>query len=236
MNPDQEVVLKQKIFRYEVAWGKREGCSELVQAAWKQNFFERLKITTIRKVMEVCRNKLKSWSKEAFRNHKRLLNQKREVLRQLQESDLGQHSSQIKSIQRELDGLLEEEELKWRQRAKQRWLKDGDRNTKFFYKCATQRKQVNFIKKVASEEGVLAYNQEEVAKTFQFFYQNLFTTSKPLSMEAALQSFKPSVSEEMNGLLAQEFTEKEVVTAINGMNPLGSPGPDCFLAVFYQHH
>ena len=74
VNPNQEAIPKQKICRYEVAWEKREGCSDLVQAVWKQNFPARMKITAVRKVMDLCRNKLKSWSKEAFRNHKRLLN------------------------------------------------------------------------------------------------------------------------------------------------------------------
>ncbi|KAF5470780.1 hypothetical protein F2P56_011269, partial [Juglans regia] len=82
-------------------------------------------------------------------------------------------------LKRKVDGYLEEEELKWRQRAKQRWLKDGDRITKFFHKCASQRKQVNTIKQIISEDGSLALSQEEIAKTFQSFYQNLFSSSNP---------------------------------------------------------
>ncbi|KAF5459757.1 hypothetical protein F2P56_019677 [Juglans regia] len=83
--------------------------------------------------LKACRDKLKNWSKEAFRQQKRLLNYKREQLRFLQESNTGQFNSQINVLQNEIDGYLEEEDLKWRQRAKQRWLKDGDRNTKYFH-------------------------------------------------------------------------------------------------------
>jgi hypothetical protein len=39
----------------------------------------------------------------------------------------------------ELDSLLEQEELKWQQRAKVNWLKHGDRNSKYFHAAATQK-------------------------------------------------------------------------------------------------
>ncbi|XP_042972903.1 uncharacterized protein LOC122304700 [Carya illinoinensis] len=146
-----------------------------------------------------------------------MLDQKRERLRRLQDSDTGQNCGLIKTIQKEIDELLEEEELKWRQRAKQRWLKDGDRNTKYFHRCATHRKQMNTIKVITSEEGVREHSQEE-------------------NIDEALQSVQPCVSEEMNLWITRAFTEEEVTAAIKGMNPLGSPGPDGFPTVFYQHH
>lgn len=42
-----------------------------------------------------------------------------------------------KSLRAELDKLMEDEELFWAQRAKQRWLDLGNRNTRYFHKMAT---------------------------------------------------------------------------------------------------
>ncbi|XP_042954620.1 uncharacterized protein LOC122291035 [Carya illinoinensis] len=236
VNSDQEVFPKRKMFRYEVAWGNREGCKDLIKEVWSQRYFKGTKLKDTQAGLEGCRKKLQSWSKEAFRTHKRLLDQKGERLRRLQDSNTGQFSCLIKTIQKEIDELLEEEELKWRQRAKQRWLRDGDRNTKYFHRCATHRKQMNSIKVVTSEEGVREHSQEGIARVFQAFYQVLFSTSHPENIDEALQSIQPCVSEDMNFWLTKAFTEEEVTTSIKGMNPLGSPGPDGFPTVFYQQH
>jgi hypothetical protein len=42
-------------------------------------------------------------------------------------------------LNKELYDLLEQEDLKWKQRAKENWLRFGDRNTKYIHACATQR-------------------------------------------------------------------------------------------------
>ena len=49
--------------------------------------------------------------------------------------------------QHELNKLLHQEELYWRQRSRVAWLRDGDRNTRFFHASASHRRRVNIIEK-----------------------------------------------------------------------------------------
>jgi hypothetical protein len=46
----------------------------------------------------------------------------------------------IAQVQMEINDLLEKEDVKWRQLAKEQWLKDGDKNTKKNKKPKTKKK------------------------------------------------------------------------------------------------
>ena len=50
-----------------------------------------------------------------------------------------------KQIQKELHILLNQEDLRWRQRAKAEWLKYRDKNTKYYHACANSRRKINLI-------------------------------------------------------------------------------------------
>ena len=51
----------------------------------------------------------------------------------------------LDDLQNQVDGLLEKQEMYWRQCSKALWLEAGDRNTKFFHKKASNRRKANFF-------------------------------------------------------------------------------------------
>ena len=95
--------------------------------------------------LKLCRRELIGWSKASFGNIKAKLGELEERLKQLENNNQGQHSAQIKSLKMEVNDLLEKEEVYWKQRARVAWLKEGDRNTKFFHSKATQRQKKNSL-------------------------------------------------------------------------------------------
>jgi len=52
-----------------------------------------------------------------------------------------------------MNEVLYREEMMWLQRSRISWLKEGDRNTKFFHRKAVWRSRKNKIKKLKADNG-----------------------------------------------------------------------------------
>ena len=61
--------------------------------------------------------------------------------------------SRIQVLREEIQRLHSREECMWKQRARNDWLKEGDRNTKFFHCRANQRNRSNLILGLEDEAG-----------------------------------------------------------------------------------
>jgi hypothetical protein len=116
-----------------------------VKKVWRIKDSSIDKWAVLRRKLDSCRKDLKCWAK-TYDDKKTMDIQKlEESLQEVQkEGDPGKLEVEM-SLKEELDNLLEAEDLKWRQRAKEDWLKYGDRNTKYFHACASQKNCRNLI-------------------------------------------------------------------------------------------
>jgi hypothetical protein len=69
-----------------------------------------------------------------------------------------------------LSEIYQSEEIYWSTRAKELWLKEGDRNIAFFHKAATSRQKKNHIGQMELQ-GQLFSDPVEIKKHVQAFYQ-----------------------------------------------------------------
>ncbi|OAY65254.1 hypothetical protein ACMD2_16588 [Ananas comosus] len=74
--------------------------------------------------------------------------------------------------------ILEEEEILWNTRAKQRWLKEGDGNTKFFHAFANGRKRSNTIVAIEDDSGQQITNEELKRSYFYQSFKQLFLDAR----------------------------------------------------------
>lgn len=158
------------------------------------------------------------------------------TISQLQDNGDGSHIDQLQILQRKIEVSLAETEMKWRQRAKQHWLRNGDKNTQYFNMQANQRRKTNSIKSIADNDGNVAHEQNDIGALFTGFFSSLFSTSLPSKFEECLHALHPEVTTEMSTRIMKQFTVEEVKEAVFQMNPLGAPGSDGFPAQFYQKH
>jgi hypothetical protein len=134
-----------------------------------------------------------------------------------------------------LADLLREEELKWHQRAKVKYLLEGDANTKYFHLLANGRHRKTRIFRLENGNTIIE-GDAQLKEHITNYYKDLFGPQDNIGMmldEHLVQDI-PQVSEEENELLTGEFSEAEVRAAIFQMERNKAPGLDGFPLEFYQ--
>jgi hypothetical protein len=89
---------------------------------------------------------LKSWSHEKFGDVNKELTSIRKMMEELEALDLNANQTKLKGLRNMMDELLYKEDMMWLQRSRVAWLKEGDRNTKYFHRKAAGRVMKNKAK------------------------------------------------------------------------------------------
>lgn len=103
-----------------------------------------------------------------------------------------------------------EEEMFWRQKSREKWLRLGDRNSKFFHHSVKANRSRSFIVKLKDKYGRDQWSDAAKAEVAIQYFSELFKSSNPPSYEPVFQSMLPKVSEEMNQKLTCKVSQEEV--------------------------
>jgi exonuclease III len=227
---------KERLFRMEAAWSLRPDFKEAVLSGWATSTNAENGWATVKRKMGKCKRTIQVWVRKNVGAVEDLIKSKTKKLEVIQKGAVGNNREEEKTLRGEIDGLLEQEEIKWRQRANEEWLKNGDRNTKYFHACATQRRRKNMIDQILDGGGQTCNTAESIEDAFVRYYADLFTSASPVNLEACISAINSKVTTVMNGNLTADFTREEVKNALDQMAPNKAPGPDGFTAGFYQQH
>jgi hypothetical protein len=142
----------------------------------------------------------------------------------------------MKDISLELTKIWSNEEIKARQRSRERYILEGDRNTAYFHSVANQRRTKKQICQLQGDEGMVD-NNKGMLDIVVNYYKTLFCKEPCLDVDIVDDFWDPEdmVSQNHNEMLDAPFSEKEVKEAIFGSYAEGAPGPDGFSFLFYQH-
>ena len=131
-------------------WLSNKGCSDAVEAVWLTN------------ESDPSNNRILG-SREKFGNVRNELEKKRRQLAEAEKiaMELGLNT-RVRELKSEIEILLDRENQIWLQRSKTQWAVQGDHNTWFFHRKATNKYQKNYIHKLRNPNGQWSANSEEV--------------------------------------------------------------------------
>ncbi|XP_074352985.1 uncharacterized protein LOC141692145 [Apium graveolens] len=127
---------KVRRFRFENMWIKENECFNIVKDCWNGR-----EGADIMSKLLLCCAKLEEWGGGMVQEIRAKLNMCRVKMRKLRSRRDGQGLNEYNDVRWEYLGLLEKQEVFWKQRAKQFRLKEGDANSRFFHKFASVRKK-----------------------------------------------------------------------------------------------
>ena len=157
--------------------------------------------------LKLCTSELSSWSSSVYGHIPKKIQSKRNALSLLTQQDCsGELGAEIRVLQRELNELLDDEELYWGQRAKAHWLKEGDKNTKYFHAHASDRRKQNTILGIWDDFGRWCEEKERIAQAAVAYFKNIYTTASPSRVEDVVAAIPSRVTEDMNESLSHVFT------------------------------
>ena len=135
------------------------------------------------KKLNFLKTKLKQWNREVFDHLEFKMASLVEKVKLLDEKEQQRSLSwadrfERLGVKKELSMVRKSIDIFWRQRAKQQWIEDGDRNTKFFHQVANRRRKLNAIHKI-KVDGELYVDTALVNNALFHFYENLYHEDQP---------------------------------------------------------
>ncbi|KAL9661180.1 hypothetical protein QQ045_026002 [Rhodiola kirilowii] len=185
-----------------------------------------------------CAEDLKIWNQHRFGQVKGKIKELQGDLSRIQEGERTEDTAELEvKITRDLDEWFIREELLRKQRSRVDWLREGDRNTRFFHQRASHRRMVNRIEKLKTNEGEWLTEEEEICGLIVKYFGEIFRSNRgdaTIRWTDWMKVVPSKLNDEMRSDLTRPYSEAEVREAVFQMCPTKAPGLDGFSALFYQ--
>jgi exonuclease III len=235
---------KLKPFRFEKFWLSHPDFHQLSNSWWKQEEIEHG--TCMYKFQQRLKNfksQLKCWNKTVFGNILQRMQEIEKRLEILQNTFImGNRMTTLMKEEEELKAELEErkeqEEILWRQKSRVQWLKEGEKNTKFFHRSMVHRRYINKITQLEDAQGNPIREHNRIAEELTNYYKDLLTETNDDRMPAInkiTRNIPSLITQEHNEALTRPITQEEVDQAVKEMPPGKSPSPDGFTTDFFHY-
>ncbi|KAL0449431.1 UNVERIFIED_CONTAM: hypothetical protein Slati_1499500 [Sesamum latifolium] len=115
-------------------------------------------------------------------------------------------------LRTDLEELFQTEEIIWKQRAKSHWLKEGDRNTRFFHNYASRTFKRNSISRLKGSDGRWLEEQHDIAQHITQYFGRVFSSVEPSInyLERGVEALTCKVDSDMNSELMKPYTTEEI--------------------------
>ena len=153
-----------------------------------------------------CRKALSEWRRQHNVNSARLVEVLKEKVEGLYADD-NATAEEIAAALKELSDALKAEEMFWKQKTRVFWLREGDKNTKFFHALTKQRRARNKIAQLKDATRNIVEDEEGLVAIATSYFRQIFESSNPEDIEEALAQVPTTITGVMNDNLTTLVSE-----------------------------
>ena len=218
-------------------WLKADGFVDRVRGWWDSYIYSGSACFVMASKLKALMADLKLWNSLEFGDVSLKLQGVLQAIQRLEviaeNRDLTEEEKTEKKnlkIEWEKNSLLEE--ISWRQKSRVTWLREGDKNTKYFHSVANSHRRNNSIRQI-DIDGNLSTSQDAIKNHICSFYRNLYMEEfhcRPMLDGLYFQALQG----EDASWLERPFQEDEMTGVVRNMNGDKSPSPDGFPMSFFH--
>ncbi|XP_058099900.1 uncharacterized protein LOC131244283 [Magnolia sinica] len=225
-------------FKFLRMWTLHDSFSQLNQKAWSGECSPQSMID-IQLKLKKTKQLLKVLNKETFSNFFFLIQKVEEELDRL---DCSKQSDPSKDLShRYIDAKqnlshLHLMQVFWKQKSRNSWLLEGDRNTKFFHSLANERVRRASITSIKNAAGETVSSSQDIKAEVVRFFEDIFQAESTSFNANFIQAIPRVINHIDNASLLSPPSIEEVKAAALSMPRDGAAGPNGFSAAFYASY
>ncbi|KAK3218118.1 hypothetical protein Dsin_012088 [Dipteronia sinensis] len=162
-------------FHFENCWADREDCRDLIRCFWLPSRSGGA-VDNVVSTIQKCTLQLLNWNTRKCVDMKKALVETQKELRHAMNLIQPDFMTIYSNGGSKIGQFIEDEEKYWHQRSRVNWLKEGDRNTKFFHWKTSSRRARTLIRGLYDNMGVWCVGKEAMEHVVVGYFSNLFKT------------------------------------------------------------
>ncbi|XP_057808558.1 uncharacterized protein LOC131023037 [Salvia miltiorrhiza] len=224
-------------FRFLNAWVNHSEFEDMVKQVWTGTNVGGWSFFEVKEKLKKLKEALKVWNRTSFGEIDHKI---QELQKELQDKDKvdeqrGLEESEVirrNEIQAMLSLQFKNKQMMLQQKAKIKWLKEGDTNSGFFHRAIRGRRVKNEIGGMLFENSWIS-KPEEVKARVRNHFEAFFKMKERLMPDFPLDFMRRKISTDERQWLIRDFDLDEIKEAVWSCCGDKSPGPDGFNFTFW---
>ncbi|KAM5573208.1 hypothetical protein ABKV19_012976, partial [Rosa sericea] len=223
-----------KPFRFEAMWLNHSEFGEFSRQNWS---LEELSISS---KVDLFTSAVKKWNVEVFgnifRKKRRLIARLAGIQKVLCQRNVSFLVNLEQELTKEYHELLSSEEVFWKQKSRNTWLREGDMNTSFFHLSTIIRRRRNRIEGLEDEYGIWRTDRDDLHTIAVNYFKGLFRGKNTIGVSEAIPNLFSKIEPSDLGDLSRDVSDVEIKNSLFSIGGLKAPGLDGIPAKFFQVH